>query len=60
VAAYFDQRICVVPIEDGPSQDVVRGAILKGLAWLPDGSGVAYSSSAGSSLPYPPTFNTAW
>jgi Tol biopolymer transport system component len=57
VAAYFDQRICVVPIEDGPSQDVVRGAILKGLAWLPDGSGVAYSSSAGSSLPYPPTFN---
>ncbi|HEY1304023.1 MAG TPA: LpqB family beta-propeller domain-containing protein [Vicinamibacterales bacterium] len=57
VTAYFDQRICVVPAERGPARDVVRGTILKGITWLPDGRGLVYSSSAGTSLPYPPTFN---
>ena len=57
VVPYFDQRIFVVPIKGGAHQDVVRGAILRGLAWLPDGLGLVYSSSAGSALPYPPTFS---
>jgi dipeptidyl aminopeptidase/acylaminoacyl peptidase len=30
---------------------------MRGVCWLPDGSGLVYSSSAGSSMPYPPTFN---
>ena len=32
-------------------------ANLGGLSWLPDGSGVVYSSSAGSTVLYPPMFN---
>ena len=57
VTAYFDQRIYVMPDDGGPAQEVVRGALLKGVTWLPDGRGLVYSSSAGTSLPYPPTFN---
>ena len=30
---------------------------LRGLSWLPSGSGVVYSSSSGSTVLYPPTFN---
>jgi Tol biopolymer transport system component len=29
---------------------------MRGIAWLPDGSGLVYSSSEGSTLPYPPIF----
>ncbi|MHC5003899.1 MAG: protein kinase domain-containing protein, partial [Planctomycetota bacterium] len=29
---------------------------MRGLAWLPDGSGFVFASSAGSTLPYPPKF----
>lgn len=57
VIAYFDQRIFVVPSLGGQAHDLVHGMLLRGLAWLPDGRGLVYSSSAGSSLPYPPTFN---
>jgi Tol biopolymer transport system component len=57
VTPYFDQRIFVAPVAGGGAHDVVRGAILRGLAWRPDGTGIVYSSSAGSTLPYPPTFN---
>ena len=57
VVPYFDQRIFIVPINGGSHRDVVRGAILRGLAWLPDGRGLVYSSPAGGGLPYPPTFS---
>jgi serine/threonine protein kinase len=56
VAPYFDQRIFVTSIHGGAARDVVRGAILRGLSWVPDGSGIVYSSSADSALPYPPVF----
>ena len=57
VTPYFDQRIFVIPAVGGDARDVVRGTILRGFTWLPSGRGLVYSSSAGSALPYPPTFN---
>jgi Tol biopolymer transport system component len=36
---------------------VCQGPWIKGCCWLPDGSGLVYSSSAGSTLLYPPIFN---
>ena len=57
ITPYFDQRIFVMPAAGGEASAVVRGAIVRGLTWLPSGRGLVYSSSAGSALPYPPTFN---
>ena len=56
--AAFDERIFVVPTDrnDDP-REIARGANLSGLSWLPGGSGVVYSSSAGSTVLYPPLFN---
>ncbi len=53
----LDVRLLVVGAADGEPQDVVRGTNLKGLAWLQDGSGIVYSSSAGSTVLYPPILN---
>ena len=39
---------------DGTTREIVRTHVLKGLAWLPDGSGLVYASAAGSTLRYPP------
>ena len=56
--AVFDERILVVPAAPGgDAREMARGTNLSGLSWLPDGSGVVYSSSAGSTLLYPPLFN---
>ncbi len=57
VPTYFDQRLQVASSAGGTLRELARGAILKGVSWLPDGSGLVYASSAGSTLPYPPTFN---
>jgi serine/threonine-protein kinase len=57
VSVYFDQRLVVVPVEGDDAVEVVRGGMLRGVAWLPDGTGLVYSSSAGSTMLYPPTFN---
>jgi Tol biopolymer transport system component len=57
VVAYFDQRIFIIGANGGPVRNIVSPGILRGIAWLPDQSGLLYSSSTGSLLPYPPTFN---
>jgi Tol biopolymer transport system component len=49
--------IDVCRLETGERQEVVSGSLLEGFAWLPDGSGLVYSSSRGSTLLYPPVFN---
>ena len=54
---YFDQRINVVSAAGGEPCEVARETILRGISWLPDGSGLVFSSSAGSTVAYPPTFN---
>ncbi len=53
----FDARIDVVTVATGACRTVARAGWLRGHAWLPDGSGLIYSSSAGSTLAYPPTNN---
>jgi Tol biopolymer transport system component len=54
---YFDERIYVVAAAGGQPREVARADELKGLSWLGDGSGLVYSSSAGSTILYPPSFN---
>jgi Tol biopolymer transport system component len=53
----FDAAIYVVAASGGEPRDVAHGELLRGLSWLPDGSGIIYSSSSGSTVLYPPTFN---
>jgi Tol biopolymer transport system component/DNA-binding winged helix-turn-helix (wHTH) protein len=53
----FDWVIQVIAIEGGEPRDVAHGEMLRGFSWLPDGSGLVYSSSAGSTILYPPIFN---
>ncbi len=58
IATIFDERVVVVSANlGGEAREIARSANLSGLAWLPDGSGVVYSSSAGSTVLYPPQFN---
>ena len=49
--------IDIVSLAAGTRQTVAHSAWLKGFCWLPDGSGLIYSSSQGSTLLYPPVFN---
>jgi Tol biopolymer transport system component/DNA-binding winged helix-turn-helix (wHTH) protein len=53
----FDASIQVIASDGGEPRAVVHGEILRGFSWLPDGSRVVYSSSAGSTILYPPIFN---
>ena len=53
----WDERLYVVSARGGESRIVCRASFMRGAAWLPDGRRLVYSSSAGSTLPYPPTFN---
>ncbi len=54
----FDERVLVASALRGDEPRVIaQSTNLGGLAWLPDGSCVVYSSSAGSTVLYPPVFN---
>jgi Tol biopolymer transport system component len=54
----FTESLYVVRASrDSDPQLVARAADLRGVSWLPDGTGLVYSSSAGSGVLYPPTFN---
>ena len=53
----FANSLEIVPAAGGEPREVARSAWLKGFSWLPDGSGLVYSSSRGSTLLYPPIFN---
>jgi eukaryotic-like serine/threonine-protein kinase len=53
----FDKRIYLVSRSGGDGRDIAHSDDMKGLAWLPDGSGLVFSSSLGSTVLYPPTFN---
>ncbi|MCA1652117.1 MAG: protein kinase, partial [Acidobacteria bacterium] len=54
----FDKRVLVVSADlEGDPREIARGDDLRGLSWLPAGSGIVYSSSAGSTVLYPPLFN---
>jgi Tol biopolymer transport system component len=49
--------ISVTDLPSGATREILRTTYLKGLTWLPDGSGLVYASAAGSTLRYPPGFN---
>jgi eukaryotic-like serine/threonine-protein kinase len=53
----WDERVFVVPARGGEARPIARANFMRGVSWLPDGGGLVYSSSAGSTMPYPPTFN---
>ena len=57
VLSRFNERLCIVAADGGEPRAIARAASIKGFSWLPDGSGLIYSSSAGSTVPYPPTLN---
>jgi Tol biopolymer transport system component len=53
----FTNCLEIVGAAGGEPREVARSEWLKGFSWLPDGSGLVYSSSRGSTLLYPPIFN---
>ena len=57
-AVLWDTRIDVVEAKNGAEpRPLVRSGWMRGHSWLPDGSGLVYSSSTGSTMAYPPTNN---
>jgi serine/threonine protein kinase len=57
LAQRFDIGVEIVQVSGGARQEVARSEWLRGFSWLPDGSGLVYSSSRGSTILYPPVFN---
>jgi eukaryotic-like serine/threonine-protein kinase len=54
----FDMDVRYVPASGGTPQPLTRdGNLENGFAWLPDGSGVVFSSSRGDTVLYLPTMN---
>ena len=53
----FESKISVIEAAGGQRREVAKAGDLRGLSWLPDSSGLVFSSSWGSTLPYPPIFN---
>jgi eukaryotic-like serine/threonine-protein kinase len=53
----WDERLFVVPAHGGEPRRLAGAAFIRGVSWLPDGARLVYSSSAGSTMPYPPMFN---
>ena len=54
----FTHDIFAVSANGGDVRAITREAnLLSGFAWLPDGSGIVYSSARGSTVLYLPTFN---
>ena len=53
----FGVFIEIVSVATGERREVCFSEWIKGFCWLPDGSGLVYSSSRGSTLLYPPVFN---
>jgi Tol biopolymer transport system component len=53
----FEGHLQVIPSDGGSAVRVAQASVVSGLSWLPDSSGLVFSSSTGSTLVYPPTFN---
>lgn len=54
---FVDTNLEVVELPGGELRTAVRAGWIRGHSWLPDGSGLVYSSSTGSTMAYPPTYN---
>ena len=53
----FATDVTVVDVSGGTPRRVAGGSIFQGATWLADSSGLIVSSSDGSLMPYPPTYN---
>jgi len=53
----FASGIMVADLAGGAPRSVAGGNMFQGATWLSDGSGLIFSSSDGSLMPYPPTYN---
>ena len=53
----FNRAVYVMNAGEGEPKPVASAQNIQGLAWLPDGAGLVYASSAGSTMAYPPIFN---
>ncbi len=57
VSNQFNVSLEIIQVSSGERREVTRSEWLRGFSWLPDGSGLVYSSSRGSTILYPPVFN---
>jgi Tol biopolymer transport system component len=55
--ATFATSLIVVDVATSATRRLEESFYVQGFAWLPDGSGLVVSSSRGSTMSYPPTFN---
>lgn len=54
----FDWDVFAAPAHGGEPRNITRdGNLLNGFTWVPDGSGIVYSTAQGSTVLYLPTFN---
>lgn len=54
----MESELLPVPAEGGELRRIYRDAnVIRGFAWLPDGSGFLYSSPQGNTIPYVPRVN---
>lgn len=54
---FISSEIRVMDVDSGETRIILATSRTRGIAWLPDGSGLVYASSEGSALPYPPTYS---
>jgi eukaryotic-like serine/threonine-protein kinase len=53
----FANDVMVADVSGGAPRRVAGGSLFQGATWLADASGLIISSSDGSLMPYPPTYN---
>lgn len=53
----FSSQLMVADVSGGTPRLAASNSLFQGFTWLADGSGLIVSSSAGSLMPYPPTYN---
>src|SRR6185436_4614987 len=49
----FNRALYVMDVAGGEAKQIANAQNIQGVAWLPGGSGLVYSSSAGSTMTYP-------
>ena len=53
----FSTQLMIADVSGGSPRVVADDSLFQGITWLADGSGLIVGSSAGSLMPYPPTYN---
>jgi len=53
----WEEILWIVRSRGGERRRIARTTSMRGASWLPDGTSLVYSSAAGGTMPYPPTFN---